>query len=833
VTSARTPRPPLDGGLVRFPADVVARYLAVGAWRDLTVAEEFHAIATARPDHIALICQGVELTFAELDVHTDRFAAGALRLGLRPGYPVLLQVHNTPHAVIAWYGLLKAGLIPVCTLAPHRRHEISEISRHTRAVAHLVDATRPRAGRGFDLVGFALDHADGHDTIRHVLTIGAGDHPGTTPVEDLGAGIAADEARRAVEVVQAGLGVEDVVAFQLSGGTTGIPKVIPRLQAEYWYNARLYAEWLGWDGAERVAYVGPLVHNAGIICGLHGPHAAGATAVLGTPDVAGVVPLLVAHRATDIVLGPFAYDVAVDPGLADATALRRLVFSGKRVPAAAFDAVQTLGIWAGQLFGMGEGLCMTTRLDAPRAVRATTVGTRLSPLDEVRILDPGTEDATPDGQVGELCARGPYTLRGYYDAADHNRTAFTSDGFYRTGDLLAYRVVDGVRCYTIEGRIKDLINRGGEKINAEEVENLLVAHPDITDAALVAMPDPTLGERVCAFLVGSDQLSMEEIRAHLEGLGVARYKWPERFEWLPELPRASQVGKTDKKRLRAMAADLVPNEGRGAGEPSPRPPDTAVGSLQRMSPRPSSGSRNGNRSGRKTTARRELVETEIHERAAGLFAQRGFAGTSLQDIADSVGITRQALYYYVRSKEEILGRLVSDLTERIVARMHEIRDDPTLGPVQKLRSIAHLLASDRAVNRVRFQLLDRSAAALPADLAAAYLEGRRNALAEVRAVIDAGIEAGAFRWVDSRIAALSVLGMCNWVAWWFEPGPDHPVEPIAAQIAEGAVAMLRATEGTPSADPRAALAAARAGLDHLERLLQPRTPQEERSGPAT
>ncbi len=114
------------------------------------------------------------------------------------------------------------------------------------------------------------------------------------------------------------------------------------------------------------------------------------------------------------------------------------------------------------------------------------------------MLEPGGEEEVPDGEVGELCCQGPYTLRGYYGV--DRPEAFTSDGFYRTGDLAKAVVIDGVRAFSIEGRIKDLINRGGEKINAEEVELLLLAHPHVVEAALVAMPDPRLGERGCAYL---------------------------------------------------------------------------------------------------------------------------------------------------------------------------------------------------------------------------------------------------------------------------------------------------------------------------------------------
>ncbi len=162
--------------------------------------------------------------------------------------------------------------------------------------------------------------------------------------------------------------------------------------------------------------------------------------------------------------------------------------------------------------------------------------------------------------MGELCARGPYTLRGYYDAAEHNARAFTEDGFYRTGDLAARRTLSGMTCYTIDGRIKDLINRGGEKVNVEEMEMVLTNHPRISEAALVAMPDERLGERACAFLVSTSDGSIElpELRHWLEQQGVAKYKWPERLVWLDEMPRASDVGKINKRELRDRASTLGP-----------------------------------------------------------------------------------------------------------------------------------------------------------------------------------------------------------------------------------------------------------------------------------
>jgi 2,3-dihydroxybenzoate-AMP ligase len=240
--------------------------------------------------------------------------------------------------------------------------------------------------------------------------------------------------------------------------------------------------------------------------------------------------------------------------------LRRVVLSGAKVPLPLFETLERYGLWTGQLFGMGEGFFGVSSLTAPREARLTTVGSPISELDEFRVLDPLSERPLPDGETGELACRGPFTLRGYFDAPEVNRTAFTSDGFYRTGDLVAAVWFGDERSFSVEGRLKDIINRGGEKISAEEVEVLLLRHAGIAAAGVVAMPDERLGERSCAFLVATGpELELADVQAHLDGLGVAKFKWPERLEWVTALP-TTPVGKLDKKLLQREIAALVAAE---------------------------------------------------------------------------------------------------------------------------------------------------------------------------------------------------------------------------------------------------------------------------------
>jgi len=237
------------------------------------------------------------------------------------------------------------------------------------------------------------------------------------------------------------------------------------------------------------------------------------------------------------------------PGISERelSSLKLLQVGGQRFQAEHARLVpRTLGCTLQQVFGMAEGLLNYTRLDDHEAVILTTQGRPLLPQDEVRIVDMNDREAA-DGAAGELLTRGPYTIRGYFRADDDNARSFTADGFYRTGDVV--RIHDGN--LVVEGRIKDLINRGGEKISAEEVESLILAHPAVMQAAVVAMPDRVLGERICAFLVmrqGAD-VAQEELNQFLLGQGLAKFKLPERVETIGEMP-LTNVGKINKQLLR-------------------------------------------------------------------------------------------------------------------------------------------------------------------------------------------------------------------------------------------------------------------------------------------
>jgi non-ribosomal peptide synthetase component E (peptide arylation enzyme) len=279
----------------------------------------------------------------------------------------------------------------------------------------------------------------------------------------------------------------------------------------------------------------------------------GVVVVLGASTrAADVLPAIERHAVTHVAAVPTLYIRWLADPLAQTTNLtsvQLLQSGGQRLqPEVRRRLSRTFpNAFVQENFGMSEGTLFFTHRDDPEEVRLETVGIPVCVDDEVRLTDEEGRDV-PDGEVGELTVRGPYTLRGYYRAADYNWRVFTPDGFYRSGDLMR-RHHSG--SYLVEGRIKDLVNRGGEKISAEEVENLILTHPAVRNVACIPLPDPILGERMCACVIlqdGSAQLSLEEITGHLLGLGVAKYKLPERLELMENFP-LSAFGKVSKKAL--------------------------------------------------------------------------------------------------------------------------------------------------------------------------------------------------------------------------------------------------------------------------------------------
>ncbi|QFG38183.1 (2,3-dihydroxybenzoyl)adenylate synthase [Paracoccus pantotrophus] len=525
-----------------WPQDLARRYREAGYWIDQPLTHILDAQLAANPEAEALVCGSRRFSYAELDRLSRNLAARLARQGLGHGDTALVQLPNVAEFFVAFFALLRIGVAPVNALFSHRRLELTEYVR--QIAPRVVIAARDHELFRDD--GFAQELRAGG--VAHLLLLGE-DEPERslthwlTPDGDLPEGAGPTPA-------------DQVAFFQLSGGSTGTPKLIPRTHNDYDYSIRASVQICGVTPATRFLCALPAGHNFTMSSpGTLGVFHAGGTVVMApSPEPLTCFDIVARERITMAPLVPPAVAlwlraVEEDPArraMLDSLELM-LVGGASFAEAMARRVPELLGCRLQQVFGMAEGLVNYTRLDDPEEVIFTTQGRPISPDDEVRVLD---EDGNPvpDGTPGALATRGPYTFRGYYRSPDHNAKAFDAEGFYYSGDVVV-RQGGNLR---VVGRIKDQINRGGEKIAAEEIENLLVRHPDITHAALVAAPDAHLGEKSCAFLVlreGAGKLSPPALRRHLLELGVAEYKLPDRFRFLPELPLTA-VGKIDKRRLR-------------------------------------------------------------------------------------------------------------------------------------------------------------------------------------------------------------------------------------------------------------------------------------------
>jgi len=346
--------------------------------------------------------------------------------------------------------------------------------------------------------------------------------------------------------------------FQLSGGTTGVPKLIPRTHNDYFCNSLLAISVTEVGPESCLLLLLPIGHNLPLACpGLQGFLIQGGRVVLATSTrPRDVFELVQRHRVTHIHVVPALLIRWInDPAIGDydLSSLRMIQSGGQRLQPEVRLRTRELipSVFVQENFGMSEGTLMFVRTDDPPDVQLETVGRPVCADDEIRLIgEDGNEVAF--GEVGELCVRGPYTLRGYFRAPEHNARVFTADGFYCSGDLLRQHQSGN---YMVEGRIKDVINRGGEKISAEEIENLILQFPTVQNVACVAMPDPVLGERMCACVIprAGQTVDFAELIRFLEGKEFAKHKLPERLELMDDFP-LSTFGKVAKKTLVEMVA---------------------------------------------------------------------------------------------------------------------------------------------------------------------------------------------------------------------------------------------------------------------------------------
>ena len=418
---------------------------------------------------------------------------------------MVVQLPNLAEFLSVVFGLFRAQLIPVYALPAHRLTEIVHFARKSEAAAYVVADRRD----GFDYRALARQVQAEVPAVRHVVVVGE--------AEEF---VAFDSFRADLSLLPTTDADPSQVAFlQISGGSTGLSKLIPRTHDDYLYSVRDSAVISGLSADSVYLTTLPAAHNF----------------PMSSPGYLGAICV----GATVVMAPSPSHDIS---------SLQVLLVGGaKFLPEAARRVRRELNCTLQQVFGMAEGLVNYTRLDDPEHLIVETQGRPISPDDEVRIVD-DQDVPVAEGEIGNLLSRGPYTIRAYHNDDAANARSFTDDGFYRTGDVVR-RTPEGY--LVVMGRATDHINRAGEKISAEEVEDHLLAHPAVFDAAVVSTPDDYLGERTCAFIIPNGPAPRGvEIKAWMRKRDIAEFKVPDQIVFVEDFA-ITAVGKISRRELRA------------------------------------------------------------------------------------------------------------------------------------------------------------------------------------------------------------------------------------------------------------------------------------------
>ncbi|MCB4820341.1 AMP-binding protein [Roseicella aerolata] len=549
-----------------------------------TIGANFRATAARLPDHPALIVrhQGIRWSYAELAARVEDFAAGLLALGLQPGDRVGIWSPNNAEWVVAQYATAWAGLILVNINPAYRLAEL-EYALNKVGCAALITAT---AHRSSDYIGMlntlAPEIAESRPgalraarlpALRHVIQIG-GAAPGFLPFGAVAEGGRTGAARRALEEAAGRVQFDDPVNIQFTSGTTGAPKGATLTHHNILNNGYFIARTMKYSAADRVCIPVPLYHCFGMVIGNLACTSHGATMVFPAEgfDALETLRAVAEERCTSLYGVPTMFVAMLthpEFGGFDLRSLRTGVMAGAPCPVEimrrCLDEMHMREVTI--CYGMTETspVSFQSAVDDPIERRIGTVG-RVHPHVEVKIVD-GEGRVVPPGTPGELCTRGYSVMQGYWGDPEKTAEAIDAAGWMHTGDLA---VLDAQGYGNIVGRIKDLVIRGGENIYPREVEEFLFRHPKVAEVQVVGVPDPRMGEELCAWirLKPGEVAEEEEIRAFCRGQ-IAHYKIPRYVRFVDAFPM-TVTGKVQKFLIRERMAEELRAAAQGTAWQAPR-----------------------------------------------------------------------------------------------------------------------------------------------------------------------------------------------------------------------------------------------------------------------
>ncbi|UCE35148.1 MAG: AMP-binding protein [Deltaproteobacteria bacterium] len=534
-----------------------ARYSKFRWWLGMTLGDMFDKATDLYPNKEAIIDDTGRLSYAQVREKADKLAVSLMELGIQPQQRVLMQLPNWSEFVYTYFALQKIGAIVVLLLPRHAQLEINHLCQLTGAVAWIV----PEKYRKINYLPIIKDVGKANPDLKHIILVRSEGAPGLKTLESMIRDADLTDERRA-ELLERRPEPTLVAHLGPTGGTTGLPKVAPRTHNVLICNVEYKVR--GWELTNRdiCVAVTPVGHDMTFTIAICGSiFSFGTLVLLDSTEPEDFCEIVQVERATCAVMAPaLAIRVVNFPGLKDydvSSLLKVHVGGAPSTPELIRSVDEKLDCIFVNGLGSTEGLNIMTRLDYDLDTICSTSGRPCCPYSEYRIVDKDGREV-PRNTDGELMAKGPDVFAGYFKAPEENKKSFTRDGFFKTGDLARMDEFGNIR---LTGRIKDVINRGGENINSADIEKLIIEHPDVEDVAVVGMPDKELGERICAYVqpTSSAELSFEGIVSFLKNRGASVLQLPERIEFIDRIP-LTKAAKADKAALREDIAKKLAEE---------------------------------------------------------------------------------------------------------------------------------------------------------------------------------------------------------------------------------------------------------------------------------
>lgn len=528
--------------------DDIEKYEKAGILKKQTLYEELKCVAENNSDKYAVIDKEGKLKFSELISEIDRYAEYFTGLGLKKGQRVVLQMPNKNLFVVILFALLKIGVKPAMMLPAQRSADVLAVGNVIEAVAYISVSDYI----GFDYSQVIEPIEKDMPTLKHILIEGIGDTNGSSEKwKDL---IKLEKQKQPKELA----GYRDTALYLLSGGTTGVPKIIPKMQQAYAYNAKAVAARCEFDGSDVYMAVLPISHDLALANpGILGALLTGGTAVLcETASFDEAFRMIEEYHVTITTLVPAVIRIwaeVLEWYEGDFSSMRQVFVGAAKIDKEAINILEKkMGVIIQQGYGLGEGITCVTKLSDTKEVIYGTQGMPVSEGDEMRIIS--SDGAVLEkGEVGELVEKGPYTFKGYLNKDELNKKCFTQDGFFKTGDKAMIREDGNL---VILGRVVEQINRAGENVIPSEIEEILNKHSAISETAVFGMPDEKLGESTVVCIVATKKLTRTDICRFMEEQGIASYKYPDRVILTDKLIYKN-IGKIDKRAMREMVEEGV------------------------------------------------------------------------------------------------------------------------------------------------------------------------------------------------------------------------------------------------------------------------------------